>query len=294
MNRQRNLWAKEALRSAYGRGASRFATLRDGLRLRGAGSRLRAASSQLGRTVTLLGQPIVDLLLPPRCACCGAEQELFAHQVLLCDVCRKSFTDGVAARCKRCGAVAAGDCLACRKRQPRFEQLVTLGPYAGPLRATVLRLKRPGHDALAEAMGLWLTERLLASLDAEDEPLVLANAVVMPVPMHWMRRVFQQVNSPDLVAAALAARMSLPLADDWLARRRHTPRQGPMLRTERLRNVRGAFELHSEEVVRDAHVIVVDDVVTTGATCDEVARVLRRAGARRVTVATLARADSPR
>lgn len=241
-----------------------------------------------------LGQPLVDLLLPPRCAGCGAESEEFPGEILLCETCRKQFTDSVTARCRRCGALAAGDCPTCRRRRPKFERLVTLGPYVGPLRAAILRLKRPGHEAFATAMGRWLADHFAAAIDADGEPLALASSLVTPIPMHWRRRLLQQTNSPDLLAASLAERLSLPLLDWSLVRRRYTRKQGPMLRTERLQNVRGAFELRPEVNLADAHVIVVDDVVTTGATCDEVARVLRRAGARRVSVATLARADTLR
>jgi ComF family protein len=281
MNRQRSLWTPAALASALSRVPPRIAALRT------AGARLRQATAAFG-------QPLVDLLLPPRCAGCGAESEAFAGNILLCDSCRKQFTDSVHYRCLRCGAVAAGDCPACSKRRPKFARLVTLGPYVGALRTAVLRLKRPGHEAFATAMGQWLADRLEAALAEDDEPLALANSLVMPIPMHWMRRVAQQANSPDLLAAAFAARLSLPMQDSVLVRRKNTRKQGPMLRTERLQNVRGAFGLRPELQLTNAHVIVVDDVVTTGATCDEVARVLRRAGARRVTVATLARADSPR
>jgi ComF family protein len=281
MNRQRSLWTPAALASALARVPPRFAALRK------AGVVLRQATASLG-------QPLVDLLLPPRCAGCGAESEEFAGEILLCDSCRKQFTDSVHSRCPRCGAVAAGDCPACRKRRPKFARLVTLGPYVGALRTAVLRLKRPGHEAFATAMGRWLADRVATALAEDDEPLALTNALVMPIPMHWMRRVAQQANSPDLLAAGLATRLSIPLLDTALVRPKNTRKQGPMLRTERLQNVRGAFDLRPELDLAEMHVIIVDDVVTTGATCDEAARVLRRAGARQVTVATLARADSLR
>ena len=86
--------------------------------------------------------------------------------------------------------------------------------------------------------------------------------------------------------------MNLPLEDAALRRVRNTRRQGPMLRTERLRNVRGAFRLRPDAKVRGKRLLLVDDVLTTGATCDEIAKVLRRAGAAAVTVAALARADA--
>jgi len=255
---------------------------------------MEAARRQLVHLASAIGQPVVDLLLPPRCACCGDESESFADEILLCPACRNGFADTTANRCQRCGAVAAGACLACAKRRPRFDRMIALGPYAAELRGVVLQLKRPGHEALAAAMGSFLAERLRMTFKTDDQPLDAATVQVMPTPMHWMRRLRQRTNSAELLAAALADRLLLPLSDDALTRRRNTRKQGPMLRTERLQNVRGAFQLRFADRIQGAHVILVDDVVTTGATCDEMARVLKQAGARRVTVTALARADAPR
>jgi len=176
----------------------------------------------------------------------------------------------------------------CRSRRLRFDRVVSLGSYTGALRDCVLTMKRPRHESLSAAMGDLLFAR-------QGERLVEAKAdAVLPVPMHWLRRIVRRANSPELLAAALAAQLDVPLLHRALRRVRNTRKQGPMLRTGRLQNVRDAFRLQADAQVRGKRMIVVDDVLTTGATCDEVAKVLKRAGAAAVTVAVLARADSPR
>ena len=110
--------------------------------------------------------------------------------------------------------------------------------------------------------------------------------------LHWTRRIVRRTNSAELIAAAIARGLGVPLAHRAIARVRVTRRQGPMLRSHRLLNVRGAFRLREGFAVRGRRLILVDDIMTTGATCDEVAKVLKRAGAALVTVAVLARADS--
>ena len=115
---------------------------------------------------------------------------------------------------------------------------------------------------------------------------------MLPVPMHWMRRVVRRTNSAELIAAAVAQGLDVPLAHRALGRVRWTRKQGPMLRTQRMQNVRRAFRLSERVPVRGRRLILVDDIMTTGATCDEVAKILKRAGAAAVTVAVLARADT--
>ena len=112
--------------------------------------------------------------------------------------------------------------------------------------------------------------------------------------MHWARRLVRRANNAELIAAALAARLELPIWHRSLRRVRNTRKQGPMLRTQRLKNVRGAFRLLPEFDVHGKRLIIVDDVLTTGATCDEIAKILKRAGAASVTVAVLARAETGR
>jgi ComF family protein len=120
---------------------------------------------------------------------------------------------------------------------------------------------------------------------------MLAGAdLLVPVPLHWTRLFTRRFNQSALLAQAIRAAGGPLVAADRLVRRRRTPSQGTMGPLARTRNVRGAFALRSGRSVRGKRVVLIDDVLTTGATAEECARVLRRAGAASVGVLVLARA----
>jgi ComF family protein len=114
--------------------------------------------------------------------------------------------------------------------------------------------------------------------------------LVLPVPLHWTRLFARRYNQAGLLAHAIRAAGGPPVAPDWLVRRRRTPSQGRLGAAARARNVRGAFALRPGRSIRGKRIVLIDDVLTTGATVEECARVLRRAGAEFVGVLTLARA----
>jgi ComF family protein len=109
--------------------------------------------------------------------------------------------------------------------------------------------------------------------------------------MHWMRRLVRGINNPDVLADLLSRHLDAPLATAGLVRRRNTLPQKDLSPRERRLNVRGAFRVRKGYNVKGAHVLLVDDILTTGATASEAARVLKRAGAATVGVAVLARAE---
>ncbi len=142
---------------------------------------------------------------------------------------------------------------------------------------------------------------------AEGDPLSLAVAeliwklrgerlstmrvdVVAPIPLHWRRRLAHRTNSAALIAEILAHRLNRPLAEGLLLRRRHTVPQFSLTPPQRWDNVRRAFSIRGGYHLNNAHVLLVDDILTTGATCCDAARALRTAGAARVTVVVAARA----
>ena len=237
-----------------------------------------------------LGRQALDLVFPPRCLFC--ERDLGAGRpVLLCGDCRKALSTA-STRCPRCGAAveqAASleqGCFRCRLLRFRFRQVIALGGYRGPLREAVLRMKHANHEALSITMGhlLWqLRGRELAAA----RPTLVA-----PIPMHWTRRLVRNTNSAELLAQVLARRLGVPALPRLLRRTRRTRPQGSLSATRRRQNVRGALAVRHTAACRGASVLLVDDVLTTGSTADEAARVLVRSGASRVIVAVLARSES--
>ena len=121
-------------------------------------------------------------------------------------------------------------------------------------------------------------------------PLDLAFDVVVPMPLHWRKRWQRGFNQSELLAAAVARRIGAPLARA-VSRRKFTPPQAGLTNAMRRTNVAGAFEVNKSSALKDRRVLLVDDVLTTGATASACASAIRRAGARRVTVITLARVD---
>ncbi len=147
-------------------------------------------------------------------------------------------------------------------------------------------MKSPHGEPLAMTMG-----RLLAAERGERLREVRAE-VVLPVPMHWTRRWHRGTNSPELLARELARWLRVPLAPRALVRCRRTRKQNELLPEERPANIRGAFRLSAPRRVRGRRVLLIDDVLTTGATAQEATSVLLAGGAADVAVAVLARAES--
>jgi ComF family protein len=149
-------------------------------------------------------------------------------------------------------------------------------------RSLVLGLKHADQTHVAGAFGRWMRR-------AGEEVLADADLLV-PVPLHWARLFQRRYNQAVLLANAIRAIGGPPVAVDCLVRRRRTPSQGHLGPLARERNVRSAFAVRRPTEVKGKRFVIIDDVMTTGATVDECARVLKRAGAASVGVLTLARA----
>lgn len=228
-----------------------------------------------------------DLLYPPRCLVCLRPPRL--GRDAFCDDCREALFTDRQLSCPRCAATVGpfashdGRCPACRAAPPGFDAAVRLGAYDGALQRAALHIKHAYHEGLAEELG-----RRFARL-RRGRLLALGADAIVPVPLHWARRLWRGYNQSAAVAWAMAQELGLPLRRRWLRRRRATPTQRGLSPAERRENVRGAFAPR-RGITPGAHVLLVDDVMTTGATASEAARALRRGGAGRVSVAVLAHA----
>jgi len=230
----------------------------------------------------------LNLLFPPRCACCSAGLSDGRDDILLCDDCRLLLGPESGPWCGRCGALAAaegsaGGCPLCRDTPLQFDAVIPLGVYQDRLQAAVLRTKSPAGESLAVALGRLLAERRGPQLAA------LGAQLIVPIPMHWMRRLRRGINSPDILAQRLGRHLGIPVCRRVLARRRNTMLQTKLHQRQRFPNVRGAFRVRQTRCLSGARILLVDDVLTTGATCSEAAKVLKQAGAALVAVAVLAR-----
>ena len=235
----------------------------------------------------------LDLLFPPQCPICRREPAAgspvdgaaASRGGLPCAPCVRELSADVG-RCGRCGAArgSASGCRVCRRLRPAWDRAFVLGGYGGPLREAVLRAKHPTGARVVAALATLLVHRHGAAIRAAG-----ADCVV-PVPMHWWRRSLRGASAADDLAGGVAGLIGLPVSR-VLTRRRATRMQNELPAEERPRNVDGAF--HVRRRLRGARLILVDDVMTTGATLAACCRALAAAGAGGVDVAVVARADSP-
>jgi ComF family protein len=246
-------------------------------------------TGRIGQGIFALASAGCQLLFPPRCAHCEAEIHDGANNGLLCPDCLRRLGPTTWHSCRRCGAEVPGDgvrperCPLCLHASLKFDATIALGSYHQTLREVVLRMKRPSQQGLALAMGRLLVEW------RQDALVELRADAIVPIPMFWTRRVGRGINSPDVLAHCLAESLRIPLRRNLLIRCRNTLPQAHLPPSQRFKNVRGAFRVRRPEAVQNARVLLVDDVLTTGATCSEAARMLKQAGAASVVVAVLAR-----
>ncbi len=250
----------------------------------------RLVSASLWKFTASAGD-LLDLAFPPACAWCGDHVWLGADRWMLCRNCIDHATPTLRPACRQCGIwlpVAVGRPLACphcaaRTHRWPLKALVMLGPYSDFHRELVLAMKRRGGEALAVAIGGILGDRC----QAEFSPGSFDAVVPLPVPLR--RRLAGSFDRCAVLAEQVSRRLSC--SDRHMLRYRRTPhKQGLLTPHQRRLNVRGAFRVGARYGIRGRRILLVDDVVTTGATACEAARVLLRAGAKHVTLAVVARA----
>lgn len=228
----------------------------------------------------------VDLLFPPRCPACLERTDW----VGLCAPCCAAISLARSPLCPSCGLCFAGPgtdhrCGRCLRREPYFNRARACALYSAdqpsPLIEALHRFKYARDVTLAGVLGGFL---------AQHAPLTIEHDLVIPVPLHRERLRWRGFNQSVVLARAAARRSRRPVAPTLLEKRRATAPQVGLGEAERRHNIRGAFAVTDTAAVRRRSVLLVDDVMTTGATVNECARTLRRAGARRVDVLVLARA----
>ena len=266
----------------------------------------RPFAQQLGTCLATASDALVSVFFPAGCSLC--ERLLTrATRVPICDECLTSFAALPAEVCEICGSPVAAlfsapvsdrsapsslspdaehtnlsGCIACQGRTYAFERVRSYAAYDGQLIRAIILLKFERIEPLAG----WFATRLTGVAKRDG----LAADVVVSVPLHRHRERERGYNQADLIARPLARRLGLPYRRVLLTRTKPRPDKHILSLSERWESVRGAFATRQGSQVDNLRVLLVDDVMTTGATLDACAKALRQAGAKSVIGLTVARA----
>ncbi|MBI3943409.1 MAG: ComF family protein [Chloroflexi bacterium] len=226
-----------------------------------------------------LGRLVVDLLFPPRCVHCKQAGQW------LCQACLGQIRPVSPPYCRWCGSPGvAGICARCRVHPPAFDIGYSLAVYEEPVRSIIHHLKYKN--------GRWLAPLLGDVLHTGFRQLAWQIDAIVPVPLHPQREKERGFNQALLLAQELARREGLPLEVNLLRRVRYTRSQTGLDPAGRLANVAGAFACRDGQKVIGRQVLLVDDVMTTGATMSACAQALKSGGAGKVYALALARPSS--
>ena len=237
-----------------------------------------------------VAQNLFSNLFPSRCILCQRTvSPQPAHpSVEICGDCfrRLPHNDICCLRCALPLAEDAGDtvlCGGCIKKAPAFDYANSLFRYEDDIIRLIHQLKFAEKITIARSLGEMLLELLAKRPAIEGRPDCL-----LPVPLHnarWRQRGFNQSAE---IARVMARKLAIPIEQNAVIRQRKTTSQTGLNARERQKNIRGAFEVVTE--IKAKHVLIIDDVMTTGSTVNELARVLKKGGVQRVGVLSVARA----
>lgn len=264
-------------------------------RIGSAASPVASGLSHLGSACRWFVTSGWDFVFPPACVVCGtglAASRLEAHRPSrFCPDCRQALTAHASdPGCSRCGAPLGPyvdrdhGCQECRREKFAFRTVYRLGIYSdAAIKDAVVRCKYLGNEPLLMALADLIWEY------AGDGMQQAGVNLVVPIPQHWRQRLFSRHHAPDILAERWGRRLQVPIGLPILAKVRWTRKQARLNRTERHKNQDAVFRVTQPGRVRGKTVLLVDDVLTTGATAHSAARALKSAGASKVVVAVIAR-----
>ena len=262
------------------------------VRARGLSSRASAlrrvpGALRAGGTIAAAGSALMRVVYPPGCIACGAS---VAEPGALCAACWRETPFIHGAACDKCGVPLPGDaddgpliCDDCLTSARPWRHGRAAMVYDGAARRMVLGLKHHDRHDITRPAGRWLAR--------SARGVVRDDTLVAPVPLHWWRLVGRRYNQSALLAAALAREIDRPHCPDLLRRRRFTGTQDGRSREARRQNLEGAIAVHRHRtgLLEGRHVLLVDDVMTSGATLAACTEACFAAGADDVDVVVLAR-----
>lgn len=251
---------------------------------------MRIGFGKIVASVLRVFRRILDFVFPQNCIACDGGIQEAKH--FLCADCKADIGFISQPYCFQCGVPAdlsyafpheEFECGVCRKNPYQFDQARSLGFYDTVLRTTIHHFKYRRQMGVLPEMDRLLEKYFEENLD------FCQGFTVAPVPLHFNKMKERGFDQAFLIARQVARALKLPLEGGLLRRVKATEPQATMTRTERARNIKGAFEVNRPELITGKNILLVDDVFTTGATVNEAAKVLKKNGAGKVYVFTLGR-----
>lgn len=223
---------------------------------------------------------LLRILFPEKCPLC--QKPSTSHEIApICPECWQTINFYNGPRCERCGRPLVSDvsitCGECLENEPAFTSARSFGLYEGVLKEAINLFKYHGIKRLARPLS-----RMMARI---ERPYIDA---IVPVPLHKGRLREREFNQSALLARYLSRYLKIPLITDCLIRVKATAPQVGLSARERKRNTRNAFRVKDANMIKKKNIILVDDVITTGATVRECSKILRKAGAGEIHVIALA------
>lgn len=236
-----------------------------------------------------IGDGARDLLFPPKCIACSMDLKHQPGCDSFCSTCYQKLPLVNWPTCRCCAARVpeipgvVETCIRCETNGHAFDRTLALGSYDGLLRDLILRMKTDRSEMVAAILSKLILDRMEKSFRA------LAFDVIVPIPMATSRRLVRGTNPPAAIAEILSRSFPSAPCLQLLTKSRNASPQRGLSQAGRLRNMQGQIGIRNGYQLRSPHILLVDDTMTTGATCGEAAKVLKRQGAPRVSVFVVGR-----
>ena len=238
-----------------------------------------------------ISRQFAELVFPRQCPFCNVQ--VVTHKTgetaPWCESCCDELIGNSLDRCQKCGATTHENnpfqesCKLCHGFDFRFRTCIAIGNYRGRLRGLVVDVKRQRNEVVAFQLGRLLGSQLQRYSISKESDLIV------PIPTHWTRRFSRGFHASSVIADGIGAETGITRARRLMYCKRQTSKQGTLSTAARFTNVRNSFGVRSGSIIEGKRLVLVDDVMTSGATVSEAARILLRAGAKSVDVAVVER-----
>ena len=231
---------------------------------------------------------LIDILYRKYCLLCATVIHCDSKQGLICLNCWEKIERNVPPVCSYCGAhlndkLTDNICNKCKQKRYYFDRAYAVCSYEGKIKELIHQFKYKGKDYLGAILG----ELMVESISQYAIPIEIFDWVI-PVPLHTRKMREREFNQSSILAEYLSNKLNLPFLKKGLLRIKDTEAQAQLPRDKRIRNVINCFKANPQADFKGKNVLLVDDLLTTGATCSEAAIILKNAGCDKVFVLTLA------